>query len=439
MGKLKSKAKKLRDGNRINRKNRYGGHPLNKRQKQLSSRSLQYDDPILFGSDTATSGYHKEEPTANAGGGSKANNGPSRLDPEDLHRLLEPYSKDQLISFLAEAAVENTDVLSHIHSVADRDVSHRKIFVHGLAWDATRENLFEAFRPYGSVEECNVVVDKSTGRGKGYGFVLFTTRAGAEKALKDPNKKVGSRYAACQLASIGPVVSSGGSAPDIASRRIFVSNVHPGASPDKLKFLFARYGEIEAGPLGFDTISGKSRGFAIFVYKTQEGASRALQEPYKMFEGHQLHCQLAIDYSQKGKAPYSSSSSSTAPQNLAPINQQPAVGAVVAAHNLSLLGQNPTYSMYLSQNPLLTAAALNPTALAAFNPSALAAWNPSAALIPPQGQGYGGIGIGAVNAGSTIPSAYGSQGSAVLPYVGSQMGQPSSVTSANGLLRGFPQ
>jgi len=33
---------------------------------------------------------------------------------------------------------------------------------------------------------------------------------------------------------------------------------------------FPQYGEIEEGPLGFDRQSGRSRGFALFIFKLVE-------------------------------------------------------------------------------------------------------------------------------------------------------------------------
>lgn len=65
-------------------------------------------------------------------------------------------------------------------------------------------------------------------------------------------------------------------------------------SPDILLNLFALYGEIEEGPLGFDKQSGRSKGFALFIYKTEEATRRALEEPVKIYEGHQLFCKLAL-------------------------------------------------------------------------------------------------------------------------------------------------
>lgn len=74
-----------------------------------------------------------------------------------------------------------------------------------------------------------------------------------------------------------------------------MGNVHSEISAVKLLSFFSKYGEIEEGPLGFDKQTGKSKGFALFIYKTVEGARKALEEPYKNFEGNQLYCQKATD------------------------------------------------------------------------------------------------------------------------------------------------
>ncbi|GMN33574.1 hypothetical protein TIFTF001_004240 [Ficus carica] len=234
----------------------------------------------------------------------------SDSDSEKLSLLLEPYSKDQLIELICDAATKDSSLLHRIRDLADRDVCHRKIFVHGLSWDTSKEALVSAFEQFGKVEECNLVLDKNTGKAKGYGFVLFKTRRAAIKALKNPQKKIMNRMASCQLASLGPASSSSAaaaptpsSAQDLpASRKIYVSNVPADTDVERFRAFFAKFGEIEAGPIGFDVQTGKSRGFALFVYRNQEGFKKALQEPYKLFEGHQLHCQKAAEGKNRNQA-----------------------------------------------------------------------------------------------------------------------------------------
>lgn len=124
---------------------------------------------------------------------------------ESIRKLLEPFGKDQLIDLLKDAALKDPALLTRISGTpAPVDPSLRKIFVHGLGWDATTEDLKAAFAPFGEIEDCRAVADRTTGRCKGFGFVLFRSLPAARKALKEPQKKIGQRMTSCQLASLGP-------------------------------------------------------------------------------------------------------------------------------------------------------------------------------------------------------------------------------------------
>lgn len=220
------------------------------------------------------------------------------IEDEPVEKLLEPFSKEQLVLLLKEAVSKYPDVVSSVQNVADSDPAHRKIFVHGLGWDTTAETLRSEFAKYGEIEDCKAVADKLSGKSKGYAFILFKHRSGAKRALKEPQKKIGNRLASCQLASAGPVAPAGPVTPPVSEytqRKIFVSNVGADLDPKKLLEFFSKFGEIEDGPLGLDKQTGKPKGFALFVYKTVESAKKALEEPHKNFEGYVLHCQKAID------------------------------------------------------------------------------------------------------------------------------------------------
>ncbi|KAM1057647.1 hypothetical protein EV2_031797 [Malus domestica] len=122
-------------------------------------------------------------------------------------------------------------------------------------------------------------------------------------ALKEQSKKIDGRMTVTQLASAGNSNSNTASnnAADVSLRKIYVANVLYDMPLDKLLAHFALYGEIEEGPLGFDKQTGKCKGYALFVYKTPEGAQAAFVDPVKSIEGRQLTCKLAID-GKKGKS-----------------------------------------------------------------------------------------------------------------------------------------
>ncbi|KAK1396620.1 UBP1-associated protein 2A [Heracleum sosnowskyi] len=225
-------------------------------------------------------------------------------EQEPVEKLIEPFSKEQLAVLVKEAVEKFPEFIESVQRLADADPAHRKIFVHGLGWDTNAETLISEFSKYGEVEDCKAVTDKVSGKSKGYGFILFKHRGGAQKALKEPQKKIGNRVTSCQLASAGPVPAPAPVAAPVSEytqRKIFVSNVSADIEPAKLVEFFGKFGEIEDGPLGLDKQTGKPKGFALFVYKTVESAKKALEEPHKTFEGHTLHCQRAIDGPKPGK------------------------------------------------------------------------------------------------------------------------------------------
>ncbi|XP_038991076.1 UBP1-associated protein 2C-like isoform X2 [Hibiscus syriacus] len=223
----------------------------------------------------------------------------TKLTPQDGRKLIERFTLDQLLDILQEAVCRHVDVLSAVRSIANQDPSQRKLFIRGLGWDTTTDGLRSLFSVYGELEEAVVILDKTTGKSKGYGFVTFKHVDGALLALKEPSKKIDGRVTVTQLAAAGN--SGMNSNPvDVHMRKIYVANVPYDVPADKLLGHFAQYGEIEEGPLGFDKQTGKSRGFALFVYKTAEGAQATLVEPVKNIDGRQMNCKLAIE-GKKGK------------------------------------------------------------------------------------------------------------------------------------------
>jgi RNA recognition motif-containing protein len=62
-----------------------------------------------------------------------------------------------------------------------------KLFVGGLSWDTENEQLKAAFSPFGALRESSVVVDRATGRSRGFGFVIFENPLDAAVAARTMN------------------------------------------------------------------------------------------------------------------------------------------------------------------------------------------------------------------------------------------------------------
>ncbi|XP_057950634.1 glycine-rich RNA-binding protein 3, mitochondrial-like isoform X2 [Malania oleifera] len=67
---------------------------------------------------------------------------------------------------------------------AIRCMSSSKLFVGGLSYGTDDMSLREAFGKYGEVIEARVIVDRETGRSRGFGFVTFTSTDEASSAIQ---------------------------------------------------------------------------------------------------------------------------------------------------------------------------------------------------------------------------------------------------------------
>ena len=63
----------------------------------------------------------------------------------------------------------------------------KKIFVGGLSWDTNDQGLHQAFSRFGDIEEAKVIMDRDTGRSRGFGFVTFDSEEAVENAVNEMN------------------------------------------------------------------------------------------------------------------------------------------------------------------------------------------------------------------------------------------------------------
>ena len=59
-----------------------------------------------------------------------------------------------------------------------------KLFVGNLSFKTTENELQDAFAAHGTVLETNLMMDRATGRPRGFGFVTMSTPEEAEKAIQ---------------------------------------------------------------------------------------------------------------------------------------------------------------------------------------------------------------------------------------------------------------
>jgi cold-inducible RNA-binding protein len=61
----------------------------------------------------------------------------------------------------------------------------KKLFVGGLAWKTNDAGLRQAFERFGEIAEAKVILDRDTGRSRGFGFVTFSNDDEANTAVTE--------------------------------------------------------------------------------------------------------------------------------------------------------------------------------------------------------------------------------------------------------------
>jgi len=65
----------------------------------------------------------------------------------------------------------------------------KKLYVGGLSYNTTEQTLKDTFAQAGTVESATIIIDRVSGRSKGFGFVEMSSDEEAQKAIETLNGK----------------------------------------------------------------------------------------------------------------------------------------------------------------------------------------------------------------------------------------------------------
>jgi cold-inducible RNA-binding protein len=108
---------------------------------------------------------------------------------------------------------------------------NNKLFVGNISFNTTENDLQDAFAAHGTVLEANLMMDRATGRPRGFGFVTMSTPEEAEKAIQELHgKDLGGRALTVNIAKPREERPGGGGG---GGRRDYGGGGHGGGGRDR--------------------------------------------------------------------------------------------------------------------------------------------------------------------------------------------------------------
>ncbi|KAI3741986.1 hypothetical protein L1987_59665 [Smallanthus sonchifolius] len=175
------------------------------------------------------------------------------------------------------------------------DSDEGKLFIGGIAWDTTEETLTDYFSKYGVVSQTVIMRDKTTGRPRGFGFVVFSDPSVLDSVLQDRHTIEGRTVEAKRALSREEQQTSrpnnfgrsSGGMGNYRTKKIFVGGLPSTLTEEQFRQYFENYGEVTDVVIMFDQNTNRPRGFGFISFDTEDAVDRVLQKTF-----HELNNKL---------------------------------------------------------------------------------------------------------------------------------------------------
>lgn len=164
-----------------------------------------------------------------------------------------------------------------------------KLFVGGLSWETTQENLQRYFSRYGDIIDCVVMKNNETGRSRGFGFVTFSDPTNVSKVLQNGPHTLDGRTIdpkPCNPRTLQKPKKGGG-------YKIFLGGLPSNVTETDLRTFFGRYGKVTEVVIMYDQEKKKSRGFGFLSFEDESSVECVTNERYINLNGKQVEIKKA--------------------------------------------------------------------------------------------------------------------------------------------------
>jgi len=171
-----------------------------------------------------------------------------------------------------------------------------KMFIGGLSWQTTPENVREYFSQFGDVAEVMVMKDPATRRSRGFGFITFTTPASVEKVLLVPNHTIDGKVVEPKVA----VPRKSNPKLVMRTKKIFVGGLSATTSQEDIKAYFEQFSRVKESMLAYDKVTNRHRGFGFVTFDNEEVVDKICEIHFHEINGKMVESKKALPKEPRG-------------------------------------------------------------------------------------------------------------------------------------------
>ncbi|KAL9558979.1 hypothetical protein MBANPS3_000634 [Mucor bainieri] len=146
-----------------------------------------------------------------------------------------------------------------------------KMFIGGLNWETTDENLRQYFSQFGEVLDCVVMRDPATQRSRGFGFLTMKENSAIDKIVSQDHHNLDGKR-------IDPKRAIPRDEQD-KTEKIFVGGISPEVNEEEFREFFTQFGKVLDATLMMERDTGRPRGFGFVTFEDSKGVEEALKNP----------------------------------------------------------------------------------------------------------------------------------------------------------------
>jgi RNA recognition motif-containing protein len=141
----------------------------------------------------------------------------------------------------------------------------RKIFVGGIPYESTDDELKQHFSKFGEVVSANVKFDRTSGRSRGFAFVEFAKVEDCLRALQCRDQQIKNKPVEIKAAK------------SHEKKKVFIGGIPSDLTEEELRGHFEAYGKVEEIEWPIDKNTKQHRNFAFIIFEEESAADAASQ------------------------------------------------------------------------------------------------------------------------------------------------------------------